>query len=318
MQLKTPLIYLAPLAGISDKTMRRLCKEYGAHFTVTEMISAKAVYYKDKKTFSLASIEKDEHPCAIQLFGSEPEVMAYAAEKMLEFSPDAIDINMGCPVGKIVSNGEGSALMKKPALAGKITQAVKSAVNIPVTVKFRLGFDEENINCVEFAKILEQSGADALCIHGRTKAQMYSGKANWDMIAKVKEAVNIPVFANGDVFTPEDCTNILNVTHCDGVAIARGALGNPFIFKQINELFTTGTYTKTSDEERLSLALRHVRMLVEDKGEFTGIREARKHLGWYTKGIYGSAEAREKINAAVSLDEICKIVEVLYDKSNKA
>lgn len=311
MEINRPLIYLAPLAGISDKTMRRLCKEYGADFTVTEMISAKAVYYKDKKTFALASIDRGEHPCAIQLFGSEPEVMAYAAERMLEFSPDAIDINMGCPVGKIVSNGEGSALMKSPELAGRITEAVKKAVNVPVSVKFRLGFDEEHINCVEFAKILEESGANALCVHGRTKAQMYSGKANWDMIAKVKESVRIPVFANGDVFTPEDCVRILKTTGCDGVAIARGALGNPFIFKQIKELINTGSYTAVSDSERLSLAIRHVMMLVKDKGEYIGVREARKHLGWYTKGIYGSAEARERINAAVSLDEILRITQEL-------
>ncbi len=311
MEINRPLIYLAPLAGISDKTMRRLCKEYGADFTVTEMISAKAVYYKDKKTFSLASIDASEHPCAIQLFGSEPEVMAYAAERMLEFSPDAIDINMGCPVGKIVSNGEGSALMKSPELAGRITEAVKKAVNVPVSVKFRLGFDEEHINCVEFAKILEESGADALCVHGRTKEQMYSGKANWNMIAKVKESVRIPVFANGDVFSPEDCVRILKTTGCDGVAIARGALGNPFIFKQIKELINTGSYTAVQDSERLSLAIRHVKMLVEDKGEYIGVREARKHLGWYTKGIYGSAEARERINAAVSLDEICGIIQEL-------
>lgn len=315
MEIKKPLIYLAPLAGISDKTMRTLCKEYGADFTVTEMISAKAVYYKDKKTFSLASIGKNEHPCAIQIFGSEPETMAYAAEKLLEFSPDAIDINMGCPVGKIVSNGEGSALMKNPSLAGKITEAVKKAATVPVTVKFRLGFDDEHINCTEFARILEQSGADALCVHGRTKVQMYSGKANWDMIAKVKDTVKIPVFANGDVFSPENCTDILNVTHCDGVAIARGALGNPFIFKQIKELFKTGSYTEISDKERLTLAMRHVDMLVEDKGEYTGIREARKHLGWYTKGLYGSAEAREKINCAVCIEEIREIINLLMEKA---
>ena len=303
------------MAGISDKTMRRLCKEKGADFTVSEMISAKAVYYKDKKTFSLASIDKDEHPCVIQLFGSEPDTMAYAAEKMLEFSPDAIDINMGCPVGKIVSNGEGSALMKEPTLAGEITKAVKNAVSVPVTVKFRLGYDEEHINCVEFAKILEDSGADALCVHGRTKAQMYSGRANWDMIAKVKDAVRVPVFANGDVFTPEDCADILEKTKCDGVAVARGALGNPFIFKQIKELLETGSYTQVTDCERLSLAMRHVDMLVKDKGEYTGIREARKHLGWYTKGLYGSAEARDKINAATTLVQMREIIEVLMEKA---
>lgn len=315
MKTNRPYIYLAPMAGISDKTMRRLCKEKGADFTVSEMISAKAVYYKDKKTFSLASIDKDEHPCVIQLFGSEPDTMAYAAEKMLEFSPDAIDINMGCPVGKIVSNGEGSALMKEPTLAGEITKAVKNAVSVPVTVKFRLGYDEEHINCVEFAKILEDSGADALCVHGRTKAQMYSGRANWDMIAKVKDAVRVPVFANGDVFTPEDCADILEKTKCDGVAVARGALGNPFIFKQIKELLETGSYTQVTDCERLSLAMRHVDMLVKDKGEYTGIREARKHLGWYTKGLYGSAEARDKINAATTLVQMREIIEVLMEKA---
>jgi nifR3 family TIM-barrel protein len=315
MKTNKPYIYLAPMAGISDKTMRRLCKEKGADFTVSEMISAKAVYYKDKKTFSLASIDKDEHPCVIQLFGSEPDTMAYAAEKMLEFSPDAIDINMGCPVGKIVSNGEGSALMKEPTLAGEITKAVKNAVSVPVTVKFRLGYDEEHINCVEFAKILEDSGADALCVHGRTRAQMYSGRANWDMIAKVKDAVRVPVFANGDVFTPEDCADILEKTKCDGVAVARGALGNPFIFKQIKELLETGSYTQVTDYERLSLAMRHVDMLVKDKGEYTGIREARKHLGWYTKGLYGSAEARDKINAATTLVQMREIIEVLMEKA---
>ena len=273
------------------------------------MISAKAVYYNDKKTYSLAEIEPSHKPCAIQLFGSEPDIMAFAAEKMLVFSPIAIDINMGCPVGKIVSNHEGSALMKNIHLAENIVASVKKSIDIPVTVKFRLGFDKNNINCVEFAKALEQAGADAICVHGRTREQMYSGKANWDYIAKIKSSVKIPVFANGDVFTPEDCKNVLSVTSCDGVAIARGALGNPFIFKQIKEYLENGTYQEISTFERLDVALEHVKMLIADKGEYIGIREARKHLAWYTKGMLSSAQARAKINLSTSFNEIKNVID---------
>lgn len=309
MDFKKPLIALAPLAGVTDTSMRILCKEYGADLCTTEMVSAKAVYYGDKKTMTLAKIGDNERPCSIQLFGSEPKVMAYAAEKMLCFSPFAIDINMGCPVGKIVSNGEGSALMKNEVLAGEIVEAVKKAVDIPVTVKFRSGYDGEHINAVSFAKVLESAGADMLCVHGRTKEQMYSGKADRKIIAQVKAAVKIPVLANGDIFTPEDVVSMLEETKCDGVAVARGALGNPFIFKQIKEYLDTGKYEDVPDEERIAVAIRHTKMLCEDKGEFIGVREARKHLSWYTKGMYGSAELRGKINSAESLEEIVELLE---------
>ncbi len=308
MDIKEKTVALAPLAGVSDKTMRTLCIEYGAQLCVTEMISAKAVCYGDKKTLELADIGDAERPCSLQLFGSEPDIMAKAAEKMLVFSPAAIDINMGCPVGKIVKNGEGSALMKNPALAAEIVKAVKRAVDIPVTVKFRSGFDKEHINAVDFAKVLCEAGADMLCIHGRTREQMYSGKADRSIMAAVKAASSVPVLANGDVFSPEDAKSILEETGCDGVMVARGALGAPYIFSQIKEYLATGEYKIPSEQEKLMLAMRHIRMLVAHKGKHIGIMEARKHLAWYIKGMNGCAKARDEINRATSIAQFEQIL----------
>lgn len=316
MELKRPLVALAPLAGTSDKTMRELSMRYGADYCVTEMISAKAVYYKDKKTFELARIGDKERPCGIQLFGSEPDIMAYAAEKMLEFSPAMIDINMGCPVTKIVSNKEGCALMKSPELAASIVKAVKKAAgSVPVSVKFRSGFDKNSINAVEFAKAVCDGGADLICVHGRTREQMYSGLADRKIIKKVKQSVSVPVLANGDIFSARDAVDMLSETGCDGVMVARGALGNPFIFREIKELFEKGSYVETSLAERLEVAALHAKLLCEHKGEYIGVREARKHLGWYIKGMDGSAQARGHINTAESLGRLLELISELKEKN---
>lgn len=311
-ELEKPIVALAPLAGASDRTMRSICREYGADYCVTEMISAKAICFNDKKTEKLAEIGDVERPCGIQLFGSEPEVMASAAKIMQKYNPACIDINMGCPVGKIVSNGEGSALMKNIPLASRIVLAVKKAVgDVPVSVKFRTGFDGEHICAEEFAKAMCCSGADFLCIHGRTREQMYSGAADREIIARVVGVSSVPVFANGDVFTPEDAISMLGYTKASGVMIARGALGNPFIFRQTKELLKSGKYEKISDAERISLAKRHLSMLIADKGEYTGVREGRKHLGYYIKGMAGSAKARLEINGAETEAEMLSALDKL-------
>ena len=255
-------------------------------------------------------MEQKERPAAVQLFGSQPEIMADMAKKIENYDIDIIDVNMGCPAPKIVKNGEGSALTKNPKLVGEIVKAMVTAQKKPVTIKFRKGFDEEHINAVEIAKIAEQNGAAAVAVHGRTREQYYSGKADWDIIKAVKEAVSIPVIGNGDVFTPQDAKNMLEYTKCDAIMIGRAAQGNPWIFQRINHYINTGEMLpEVTTEQKVEKALRHARMLIEYKGEYIGVREMRKHISWYMKGIKGAAELREKINRANSYNEIEQLLQ---------
>ena len=301
-------VHLAPMAGVTDSPFRQICKSFGAGFVTTEMVSAKGLYYKSKKTASLMSISKEEMPTAIQLFGSDPVIMAEVAPLLQKAGASAIDINMGCPMPKIVGNGDGSALMKNPQLAGEIVKAVKNAVNIPVTVKIRKGWDSDT--CSEFAKVLELSGADSITVHARTKEQLYSGKADLNAIKEVKNAVKIPVIGNGDIFSADDAKNMLDFTGCDGVMVGRGALGNPFIFKQIKELFENGSVTYfPSDNEKLKTALLHTKMLCKSHGEHIGVLESRKHIAWYVKGMRNANTLKNSVFTAKNLDEIVEILE---------
>ncbi len=296
-------IFLAPMAGITDVTFRKICKSYGAGVTVTEMVSAKGLYYKDKKTASLMELDDSEVPAAIQIFGSDPKIMAEIAPRVEEMGVSFIDINMGCPTPKIVNNGDGSALMKNPELAGEIVYQVSKAVSVPVTVKIRKGWQEEN--AVEMARILEEGGAKAITVHGRTKEQFYSGKADWDTIKRVKDAVNIPVVGNGDIWSATDAVDMIKYTGCDGVMVGRGSEGNPFIFRQIKELFEEGEVKYfPSNKEKLEVAFRHTKMLVENKGEVRGIKEARKHISWYIKGMKDSSQVKAEVFRATTLAEI--------------
>jgi len=316
-------IMLAPLAGVADHAFRRVCRSFGAEYTVSEMISAKAIFYGDKKTPLLAKITEYDAPEAVQLFGNDPDFMALAARRIAsgEFSDDgaplpaAIDINCGCPVNKIVSNGEGSALMKTPGLIGDIVRAVSGAVSevsdIPVTVKIRAGWDENSINAVEAAKIAEQAGAKLIAVHGRTRTQMYSGKADRSVIRDVKNAVNVRVIGNGDIYSAADARAMLDETGCDGIMVARGALGNPFIFEEIIAAFENREYVAPTEEERINTALEHLSYIIDDKGEGMGVIQARKHLSWYLKGIRGSAKLRDEINRTESFDEVKRMLETL-------
>lgn len=315
IQLKHGLI-LAPMAGVTDHSMRILCHRMGTELSVTEMISAKAMHFGDEKTLELAKSDASTSPCAVQIFGHEPDIMAEAA-KMLEesFKPAIIDINMGCPVKKIVSNGEGSALMKEPSLAQAIVSAVANAVETPVTVKIRAGWDENSKNAVEFAKGLEASGASMIAVHGRTRSQMYNPGIDIDIIKSVKNAVSVPVVGNGDIYSAQDALRMYEYTGCDGIMIARGAYGNPWIFREITSALEGKEYTPPTVTERISLAKEHVSLLISDKGEYTGIREARKHLAWYIKGLRGAAPARVEINAAESVEAVTEILERL-EKEN--
>ncbi len=289
-------VFLAPMAGITDLTFRTICKQYGASVMYTEMVSAKGLYYNDKKTHELMHIEDIHKPCAIQIFGSDPDIMAQIAPKVEQENCDFIDINMGCPMPKIVNNGDGSALMKNPELVGKIVKAVSSAATIPVTVKIRKGWDETSVNAVEVAKAAEENGAAAITVHGRTRMQFYSGEADWDIIAKVKEAINIPVIGNGDITSADDAQKMLRHTNCDAFMVGRGAQGNPFIFKQINEFLEYGeVITHPTPKERVELALMHAKMLVKDKGERRGITESRKHMAWYIKGLPNATKLKTEI-----------------------
>ena len=301
-------VMLAPMAGYTDRAMRLVCHELGAEYSVTEMVSAKAVVHGDKKTFSLARILSDEGPVAIQIFGSEPDVMAEAAKILSSpkdgVRPSAIDINMGCPVKKIFSNGEGSALMKNPALIEKITESVRLATDLPVTVKIRTGIDEAHINAEDCARAAESGGASLLCIHGRTTAQMYGGLADRKIIEKVKNCLHIPLIANGDIASGEDALFMLSDTGADGIAVGRGAVGNPFIFSEIVCALEQKRYTPPTIEEKIEIAIRQLRLAVEDKGERVAVPESRKQIALYLRSFHGAAAIRSRINLALSAEEI--------------
>ena len=298
-------LILAPMAGVTDLPFRVLCKEQGAGLICMEMVSAKGIYYNNKNTESLLAIDEREHPVSLQLFGSDPEIMSEMAKMIEELPFQILDINMGCPVPKVVRNGEGSALMKNPELVHEIVSAVSKAIKKPVTVKIRKGFDDDNINAVEIAKIIEDAGGAAVAVHGRTREQYYSGKADWDIIRQVKEAVSIPVIGNGDVVDAASAEALVEQTGCDGIMIGRGAEGNPWIFKQILHYRETGeTLAKPTQHEVKEMMLRHARMQVEYKGGAIGIREMRKHVAWYTAGFPHSAKLRAAINQVESLQEL--------------
>ena len=298
-------LILAPMAGVTDLPFRLLCKEKGAGLLCMEMVSAKAILYKNKNTQALLEIDPRENPVSLQLFGSDPDIISQIAHEIEERPFDILDINMSCPVPKIVNNGEGSALMKNPVLAGKIIEKTVKAIQKPVTVKIRKGFDDEHVNAVEMARVAQESGAAAVAVHGRTREQYYSGKADWDIIRQVKEAVSIPVIGNGDLLTAEDVIAMKEQTGCDGFMIGRGAQGNPWIFEQILHYFRTGEkLPKPSAEEVTDMILRHAKMMLEFKGEYTGIREIRKHAAWYTAGYPNSAKLRVAINAVESYEEL--------------
>ena len=298
-------LVLGPMAGVTDLPFRLLCKEQGAGLLCMEMVSAKGIYYNNKNTEQLLTIDEREHPVSLQLFGSDPEIMSEMAKKIEERPFDILDINMGCPVPKVVNNGDGSALMKNPVLAGKIIEKTARAIKKPVTVKIRKGFDDAHINAVEMAKVAEASGAAAIAVHGRTREQYYSGRADWDIIRQVKEAVKIPVIGNGDILTPEDAIRIEEQTGCDGFMIARGAQGNPWIFAQILHYFKTGEHLpKPTAEEMVQMMLRHAKMQLAFKGDYTGIREIRKHAAWYTAGYPNAARLRSAINEVESYEQL--------------
>ncbi len=307
VELKSNVI-MAPMAGITDTAYRVLLEEQGAGLVSTEMVSAKGIFYKNKNNEIILKTAEDEHPIAVQLFGSDPMIMTSMAEKISE-DFDIIDVNMGCPVPKIVNNGEGSALMKKPELAFSILETMSRVLKKPVTVKFRKGFDDKHVNAVEFAKMAEQAGVSAITVHGRTRAQMYAGNADWDIIRKVKEAVSIPVFGNGDIFTPEDAKRMIDETGVDGVAIARGAKGNPWLIGRTVHYLETGELLPEPDmKERKRMILRHAELMVKYKSEYIAIPEMRKHLAWYTAGIPGSARLRAGMNSLKTLDELRSFV----------
>ncbi len=303
-------VMLAPMAGVTDLPYRLLCKEQGCGYMVTEMVSAKAVLYNNKNTELLMLTKEEEAPVALQLFGSDPEIMADIADRLSDRGFAGFDINMGCPVPKVVNNHEGSALMKDPILAGKIVETMVKRVKLPVTVKFRKGFDDNSVNAVEFAHIMEESGASAITVHGRTREQFYSGKADWDIIGQVVRRVNIPVFGNGDIFSGEDAKRMLQETGCQGIAVGRGAKGNPWIFREINAVMEGREIPPPPTvKERKDMIVRHARLMVEYKPEFMVVREMRKHVSWYTTGLHNCAALRDEVNHTESLDELFELLD---------
>ena len=300
---------LAPMAGVTDLPFRLLCKEQGAGLLCMEMISAKALQYKNKNTKALLAIDPREYPVSLQLFGEDPDIISEQAKRIEELPFQILDINMGCPVPKVVRNGEGSALMKDPKRIYDIVYKTARAIKKPVTIKIRKGFDDTCINAPEIAKVAEEAGAAAIAVHGRTREQYYSGNADWEIIRQVKEAVHIPVIGNGDVFTPQDAKRLVEETGCDGIMVARGAKGNPWIFKQITHYLETGELLpRPSVEELKAMILRHGQMMMEFKGERAGMREMRKHVAWYTAGYPNSAALRNEINSVATLEELTELI----------
>lgn len=298
-------LILAPMAGVSDLPFRLLCREQGAGLVCMEMVSAKAILYKNRNTEELLTIDPKEHPVSLQLFGSDPDIISEIAKQIEERPFDILDLNMGCPVPKVVNNGDGSALMKNPRLAGEIIEKTARAIKKPLTVKIRKGFDDAHVNAVELAHIAQESGAAAVAVHGRTREQYYAGHADWDIIRQVKEAVSIPVIGNGDIRTPEDVAAMAEQTGCDGYMIARGAEGNPWIFRQILHYFDTGEHLARPDfSEVTEMLLRHAKMQIDCKGDYTGIREIRKHAAWYTAGYPHGARLRVAINQVENYEQL--------------
>lgn len=319
IELKSNVL-LAPMAGITDKTYRTICKKYGAGLVCTEMISAKGLLYNDKKTHTLMDIDVGDTPVSLQIFGSDPDIMEKVVIEKLNLmdSFQILDINMGCPAPKIVKNGDGSALMKNPQLAGEIMRRIKAASNKPVTVKFRKGWDSENINFLEIGRIAQEAGIDAVALHGRTREQFYSGKADWEAIKELKKNMSIPVIGNGDIFSPRDVVDMIEYTKCDGVMIARGAFGNPWIFRDSNELIKGRlSENEVSHEEKLMQLSNHVEMLVREKPERVALLQMRKHAGWYIKGLYGAAEMRGLFNNVKTRDEMVNLINEYIEKINK-
>ena len=301
--------FLAPLAGITDAPFRRICKEQGAGLVYSEMVSGKGLYYNDKATERLLKIYEDEKPVAFQIFGSEPEIISYTANKLADRGNSILDINMGCPVPKVVRNGEGSALLKDPRLVEAVVAAAVASAGKPVTAKIRIGWDADNVNAVEIAKVIEAAGASAIGVHGRTREQYYSGKADWNVIQQVKKAVSIPVIGNGDVFSGRDAVSLMEETGCDFVMIARGALGNPWIFREALALWKGQTVPPPPNiKEKVELIIKHFDLLLEEKGEYAAVREMRKHAGWYLKGIPGSAGLRRQLNSIVKAELLKELI----------
>lgn len=304
IQIDNPVV-LAPMAGVTDKAFRILVKEQGCGLIYTEMVSAKALTYKNAKTFELIDLTDEKPPISVQIFGSEPDIMAEGARIVAEHGASIVDLNMGCPVPKVVKNNEGSALMLEPDLAASIVTKICKSIKIPVTVKIRKGWDENNVNAVEFAKRMEDSGASAVAVHGRTKYQLYSGSADWDIIRQVKAAVDIPVLGNGDIITPQDAKRILAETKCDAVMIGRAAMGNPWLFKRVSKLINEGIeLPEPSPEERIKMAIRHGELAVKYKNEKIAIKEMRKHVAWYVRGLPHAAKMRDMVNKVTTLDQL--------------
>lgn len=313
MQFKDKII-LAPMAGVCDQPFRLLCKEQGCDILYSEMVSAKAIYYNNKNTKPLLAMDEKEKPFGLQLFGSDPHIMAEMAKKIEDNGYSFIDINMGCPVPKVVNNNEGSALMKDPVLVGRIVEAVSSAIKLPLTIKIRSGFDEQHINAPEIAYIAQESGAAAVAVHGRTRMQYYQGHANWDVIARVKQKVSIPVIGNGDITSAQDVLDMKKQTGCDSFMIGRGAKGNPWIFSEIKHFLLHGTVPKRPDVHEIKdMILRQARDMTRFKGEYTGIHEMRKHVAWYTAGLYDSARVRSMVNEVDSYTELYDLLSSWVD-----
>ena len=303
-------VFLSPMAGVTDLPFRTICKEKGCGMLYTEMINAKALCYDDENTKKMLRMDKDEHPVAVQIIGSDPEFMGKAAIIMNQYPNEILDINMGCPAPKVIKNGDGSALMRNPKLAAEVLTAVVKNSEKPVTLKIRKGWDDDSVNAVEIAKIAEECGISALAIHGRTREQFYSGKADWDIIAEIKQAINIPVIGNGDVFEVEDAVNMLEKTKCDAIMIGRGAQGNPWIFNRINHYMKTGEILpEPTLEEKITTAIRHMNLAVAEHGDYVAVREMRKHIGWYLKGLKNSAKYRDQINKITDYKEVIAMLE---------